>query len=124
MKKLITTLLTATLLFANTAYAGALEDANKAYDSGNYAKAMKLYKSPALKGLVDAQYNLGVMYANGQGVVQDYVAAHMWFNLAAAQGDKDAVKSRGIEEQKMTAQQIAEAQKLARECLARNYKGC
>jgi len=33
-----------------------------------------------------AEINLGVMYANGQGVAQNYVRAHMWFNLAAANG--------------------------------------
>jgi hypothetical protein len=31
-----------------------------------------------------AQYNLGVMYGTGEGVPQDYVQAHMWFNLAAS----------------------------------------
>ncbi|MFN2150265.1 MAG: SEL1-like repeat protein, partial [Anaerolineales bacterium] len=33
-----------------------------------------------------AQYNLGLMYSKGRGVPQDYVKAHMWLNLAAAQG--------------------------------------
>jgi uncharacterized protein len=31
---------------------------------------------------------------DGNGVLQDYVLAHMWLNLAAAQGDKDAAKQR------------------------------
>ncbi len=50
----------------------------------NYAEAVKGYKKAAEQGQVDAQYNLGVMYALGMGVPQDYVQAHMWFNLAAA----------------------------------------
>ncbi len=33
---------------------------------------------------VEVQYNLGVMYKNGQGVPQDHVQAHMWYNLAAS----------------------------------------
>ena len=37
-------------------------------------------------GFADAQYNLGIMYANGRGIPQDYVQAHMWLNLAADQG--------------------------------------
>ena len=64
------------------------------------------------------------MYSNGQGVVQDHVRAHMWWNLAATKGDADAVKNRDIVAAKMTTQKIAEAQKLARECQARNYKNC
>jgi len=70
----------------------------------------------------EAQYNLGVMYKNGPGLPQDYVQAHMWFNLAASQfpaweKDKrgDAVKARDYLASKMTPAQIAEAQKLARE---------
>jgi uncharacterized protein len=55
------------------------------------------------------------MYRTGGGVPQDYVIAHMWFNLAAASGDKDAVKARDVVAAKMAPTQIAEAQKLARE---------
>ena len=55
------------------------------------------------------------MYALGLGVPQDYVHAHMWISLAAAQGDADAVNNRDIVAAKMTPDQIAEAQKLARE---------
>ena len=64
------------------------------------------------------------MYGDGQGVPMDYVRAHMWFNLAAVKGDADAVKNRDIAAKNMTPQQMAEAQKLARECQARNFKGC
>ena len=45
----------------------------------------------------------------------DYVMAHMWVNLSAAQGHKKAVKARDILAKKMTPDQIAEAQRLARE---------
>jgi hypothetical protein len=55
------------------------------------------------------------MYANGHGVPQDYVTAHMWFSLSAAQDDGDAAKNRDVIAQRMTPAQIAEAQKLARE---------
>ena len=83
---------------------------------------MSWYRKAAEQGETAAQYNLGAMYNNGQGVPQDYVAAHMWFNLAAASGDKLAVEVReraaeGRERvaKEMTPAQIAEAQKLARE---------
>jgi uncharacterized protein len=51
-----------------------------------------------------------VMYDNGQGVLQDYALAHMWFNLSGSNGDKIAVKNRDIIEKKMSKQQIEKAQ--------------
>ena len=99
------------------------------YDKGlgvvqDYAEAVKLYRLAAAQGLADAQSNLGFMYYSGQGVVQDYVRAHMWWNLAAAHGNAGSVKNRDIVAARMTTQQIAAAQKLARECQARDYKNC
>jgi TPR repeat protein len=88
------------------------------------AEAVKWYRLAAAQGHADAQFNLGVVYDNGQGVLQDYVRAHLWFNVAAAKGDSDAAKNRDIAASKMTSQQIGEAQKLARQCLARDFKGC
>ena len=62
-----------------------------------------------------AQFNLGLMYIQTKGVIQDFVMAHMYFNIAAVSGYKDAIKNRGLVEVLMTPSQIAEAQKLARE---------
>ena len=76
---------------------------------------MKWYRKSAEQGYALAQYNLGGMYAKGQGVTQNYVKAHMWSNLAAAQGDETAAKNRDIIAAKMTKAQIAEAQRLAAE---------
>jgi TPR repeat protein len=90
----------------------------------DYAEAVRWYKLAAAQGDAKAQYNLGVMYAKGQGVLQNNVQAHMWFNIAAVKGDKDAVKNREFVANKMTAEQIAQAQRLAKECQARNYKNC
>jgi len=57
------------------------------------------------------------MYANGQGVPQNYVEAHMWFNLAAAQSSGENrdryVKARDDLAERMTAEQLAEAQRRA-----------
>jgi TPR repeat protein len=44
----------------------------------------------AEQGNVDAQFILGVRYAQGQGVVQDHTEAVRWYRLAAEQGDADA----------------------------------
>ncbi|MBM3566043.1 MAG: sel1 repeat family protein, partial [Alphaproteobacteria bacterium] len=79
-------------------------------------------KSRAGQGHASAQNNLGVMYDRGQGVPQDDVQAHKWYNLASSRfpaSEKErrdkAVKNRDIMAAKMTPAQIAEAQKLARE---------
>ena len=88
----------------------------------DYAEAMLWYRLAAAQGNATAQYNLGVMYSAGQGVPQDYVQAHKWFNLAAsrlpateAENRDMATKNRDTVAAKMTPQQIAEAQRLARE---------
>jgi uncharacterized protein len=80
----------------------------------NYAEAIKWFRLAADQGFAIAQYDLGLMYANGLGP-QDYVQAHMWLSLSAAQDTQDAGKNREIVERYMTATQIAEARKLARD---------
>jgi len=64
------------------------------------------------------------MYVKGQGVLQENVFAHMWFNIAASTGYANAVKNRDIIAKVMTPSQMEEAQKLVRECVKKNYKGC
>jgi hypothetical protein len=64
------------------------------------------------------------MYGNGRGVIQDNVYAHMWFNTAASNGDEVAVRNRDIIASQMTPADISNAQTLARECVAKNYRGC
>jgi TPR repeat protein len=88
------------------------------------SEAVKWYRLAAAQGNAEAQSNLGLMYDRGRGVPQDYVTAHMWFNLVAARPNANAARSRDLVAKEMTPQQIADAQKRARECLARNYKGC
>ena len=87
----------------------------KAYNSGDYATALRIFRQFADQGYASAQNNLGVLYHFGKGVTQDYVHAHMWYSLAAAGGEKVAGTWRDILAGKMTPDQIAEAQKLARE---------
>ena len=59
-----------------------------------YAEAVKWYRFAAAQSDAVAQYNLGVMYADGWGAPQDYVQAHMWINLAAVNGDDAAIEAR------------------------------
>ncbi len=90
----------------------------------DYAEAVKWYRLAAQQGDTQAQNNLGVMYANGTGVMQNYVKAHSWYNLSAVSGNALAIKNRDSMAQQMTPQQIAAAQKLARDCQARLLRGC
>jgi TPR repeat protein len=80
----------------------------------DYAEAAKWYRMAAEQGNVDAQATLGFKYEHGQGVPQDYILAHMWLSLAAAKGYPCGDKCDDLAA-KMTPEQIAEAQRLARE---------
>ena len=96
-----------------------------AYNLKDYATAVSLFRSLAAQGDAYAQFNLGLMYNNGNGVAQDYVRAHMWFNLGAISGDsKNTSTNRDNIAKRMTPAQIAEAQAMARKCQASNYKRC
>jgi TPR repeat protein len=87
----------------------------------DHAEAAKWYRLAADRRHPQAQYNLGLLYATGEGVAQDNVMAHMWLNLAAAQfpvsdtrNRNAAISSRDVVAGKLTREQLAEAQKLAR----------
>ncbi len=89
------------------------------YEQGEYATAFREWRPLAEQGNANAQLMLGLMYDKGRGVPQDYVQAHMWFNLAASRfrpgaGRDKAVKNRDIAAERMTPAQIAKAKKLAR----------
>jgi TPR repeat protein len=72
----------------------------------------------AAAGDVDAYNDLGVIYSTGgHGVAPDLVEAHKWFNLAAANGHEEAARCRADVSDEMTAREIAEAQRRAREWL-------
>jgi TPR repeat protein len=75
--------------------AGPWEDAAAAYSRGDYATALRLLRPLANQGDASAQYNLGLMYAKGDGVPQNYAEALKWFGLAADQGDADAQYNLG-----------------------------
>src|SRR6266508_4217399 len=97
------------------------------YDSGSgvpqdYTEALKWFRKAAEQGHAHAQTMLGLMYFLGRAAPRDYVQAHKWLNLAAArypasetENRENAVSARERVASKMTAAQIAEAQRLARE---------
>lgn len=73
----------------------------------------------AIQGDVSAYFDLGVAYSTGShGVECDLIEAHKWFNLAAVGGYEDAKMCRCEVAEEMTAREIAEAQRRAREWIA------
>ena len=76
--------------------ADTLDDADNAYERGNFDTAAKIFKELAEQGDPDAQTNLGFMYEDGQGVLQDYAEAVKWYRLAADQGDASAQTNLGF----------------------------
>ena len=80
----------------------------------DYTEAAKWTRKAAEQGYTPAQADLGVLYWNGQGVQQDVVLAYMWLSLAAAR-EPDAAGERDVAASQMTPEEIAEAQRLARD---------
>ena len=73
----------------------------------------------AAQGDTAAYYDLGVAYSTGShGVGCDLVEAHKWFNLAAVAGHEESAWCRADIAEEMTAREIAEAQRRAREWLS------
>ena len=86
----------------------------------DYKEAFRWYRASAVQGNSSAQGSLGAMYRAGLGLPQDYILAHMWYNLAVANSELDQerniwAKNRDATAKKMTSEQLAEAQRLARE---------
>ncbi|ANU06576.1 hypothetical protein [Paraurantiacibacter namhicola] len=96
----------------------AFEDAKKAArKAGDQLIAKCLGAAQA--GDTNAWYDLGVAFSTGShGVECDLVEAHMWFNLAASKGHEEAAWCRADISDEMTAREIGEAQRRAREWLA------
>ena len=100
-----------------------------AYNDDDYATAFKLIKPLAEQGDAEAQNNLWTMYHNGEGVLQDNKKAHMWYNIARANGEKEHAADN-IERltggifSRMAPADISEAQDMAERCLASNYQDC
>ena len=85
---------------------------------------MKWYRLAAEQGYVDAQYNLSFMYENGRSVLLNNVRAHVWYNIASANGDKEAGEWRDKTAAKMISAGISKSQSMAREYMKSNFKNC
>ena len=88
----------------------------------DYSEALKWLCRSADQGYAPAQKDIGRMYAEGQGIPKDLVRAHMWFNLSASQPgsyrketQSQAAQEREKLTRQMTSEEIAQAQKLAKD---------
>ena len=66
-------------LVFTAALAGDFEDGVAAIERKDYATALAKFRSAAQQGVAEAQFNLGYMYGNGQGIAQDYKEALRWY---------------------------------------------
>ena len=66
------------------------QDGVAASERGDYATALREFLPLAEEGDTDAQYHLGLMYADGHGVSQDHAEAVKWYRMAASRGQADA----------------------------------
>ena len=88
--------LLAVLLGIRIAAAQTFDEAVAAYGRGDYATAVRGFLVHAEQGAAAAQFNLGVMYANGRGVLKDAAEAVRWYRLAAEQGHASAQYNLGV----------------------------
>lgn len=105
---------------AESGYADAQFNLGLCYRDGvgvtkNAADAVKWFQKAADQNFAEAQFNLGVCYDDGEGVTKDAVQALKWYSLAADQKNENAAKYSAELQKVMTAEQIAEAQKLKKE---------
>lgn len=73
-----------------------LEKGLEAAKKGDFQTALKEWAPLAAQGFASAQFNLGAMYDNGEGVPEDDKEAVKWFRLAAEQGDANAQSNLGV----------------------------
>ena len=113
-------------LAADQGYAPAQYNLGLMYDNGEgvlqgHNEAVWWYRKAAEQGVADAQYNLGIKYSTGQGVLQNFVTAYAWINIAEANG-RDVKRFKELLNGKITLNQIAKSQELAKEMIKKNPK--
>jgi TPR repeat protein len=78
----------------------------------NDPSKVPVIREAAGRGEVDAQYALGLVYAEGRGVPVDLAQAHYWLSLAVEQGDRDAELLRNIIGPRMTEEEYEASKRL------------
>jgi peptidoglycan hydrolase-like protein with peptidoglycan-binding domain len=84
-----------------------------AFNAGDYSRAFQEFRQSAHAGNSLAQYMMGRLYAEGRGVGEDKLAAYMWFDLSASNGNSRAISARDAVAAEMDADEIDQAQQMA-----------
>jgi TPR repeat protein len=88
--------LTYLFLFSGSVYGDDFKDGVDAYQRKDYKESVRLYQLSAELGNAEAQYNLGLMYYNGQGVQKDYKESVRLYQLSAELGNAEAQYNLGL----------------------------
>lgn len=108
----------------------AMEVLGSVYSLGSGVKknlktAVYWYSLAAEKGNIASQTMLGLIFARGELDGQkDYIQAYMWLAVASSRDYKFAIKNRDFLRKTMSPKDVSVAERLARECIAKNYKRC
>jgi TPR repeat protein len=124
MIKHLTILLAFLMTLSSPVMAGAFERGLAAAEAGDFELAFQEWRFGSVIGDVNSQYNLGIMYMKGDGVLEDNIMAHMWSNIAAANGSENGGTNRDIAAEVMTPATIEKAQAMARECMNSGNTKC
>ena len=127
MKKLVIAggLIAAALVLRGAgALAGPWEDGMAAYNRGDYAPAMALFRPLARKGNARAAAAIAAMYRKGQGVAKSSAHAFMWLSIAAARGEVTALTEMSEMSRTMRPEELARAREMIGACEGTDYRNC
>ncbi len=88
----------------------------------NLTKAARWMRLGAERGHVEAQYDLGQMYAEGHGLTQDDVLAYKWLDLAATRSSDSKLRDAAIKARELVASGISPAEKTEAQALAKAWE--
>ena len=103
------------LIWRPTSILTSLSVALRAEQAGQTMQVVEALERAATRGDADAQYGLGRAFMDGNGVAQDDGEAVRWLRRAAEQGHGAAADDLAALEATMPPEQVADAQRLARE---------
>ncbi|EDZ62810.1 periplasmic protein containing Sel1/Tetratricope ptide repeat domain [Sulfurimonas gotlandica GD1] len=84
------------IFFSLTLHADNMQEANLAYDNGNYKKAYELWLPYAEKREIRAMHNIGTMSLKGQGITANDYEAFKWYSMAAEAGLAESQYALGL----------------------------
>ena len=77
-------------------------------------QAVTWFEKAAQRGVLDSQFNLGVLYQGGAGIEKNLISSYVWYAVAGGQGDKVALQRRDMLAGELSSDQLAQAQARAK----------